>query len=300
MGFGATTTADSIVYVDGGNVFSASPDGSTRVQLTDGGDWHSPTQSDDGTIAAVKGTGPIHVMARDGRPLRTIATKEAMTADGGWFDYGAATRVVFFAVSGDPRSESPPAQPTVVCSTDDGDPKHGDPSWSPDGSGVAFDTSGAASAAFRLSATGSKPDWGAADPPAARWVRAPPAPPAPSNPAPPAGPGAVRAPPAGAPAARGPATGSGVRFTLPRVTVAALRRGLTVKVTAPAAGRVTVTLRRRRATIASGSIRARRVGSVSIRLGSVAAKHAARLAGARLTLTVGAGGRTATRTVRVR
>ena len=33
-----------------------------KVQLTDGGDWHSPTQADDGTIAAVKGTGPIQVM----------------------------------------------------------------------------------------------------------------------------------------------------------------------------------------------------------------------------------------------
>src|SRR6185503_14157340 len=38
--------ADSIVYVDGGNVWSASPDGAHKVQLTDGGDWHSPTQSD--------------------------------------------------------------------------------------------------------------------------------------------------------------------------------------------------------------------------------------------------------------
>src|SRR4051794_8103625 len=58
--------ADSIVYIDGGNVFSASPDGSHKVQLTDGGDWHSPTQADDGTIAAVEGTGPIVVMAPDG------------------------------------------------------------------------------------------------------------------------------------------------------------------------------------------------------------------------------------------
>src|SRR3954447_12456776 len=77
--------ADSIVYIDQGNVWSASPDGSKKVQLTDGGDWHSPTQADDGTIAAVEGTGPIVVMARDGRPLHTIATAEAHSGDGGTF-----------------------------------------------------------------------------------------------------------------------------------------------------------------------------------------------------------------------
>src|SRR5688500_2488567 len=68
----AAAQADSIVYIDGGNVWSASPDGAKKVQLTDGGSWHSPTQADDGTIAAVQGAGPIVVMANDGRPLRTI------------------------------------------------------------------------------------------------------------------------------------------------------------------------------------------------------------------------------------
>lgn len=81
----AAAAADSIVYLDGGNVWSASPDGAHRVQLTDGGDWHSPTQADDGTIAAVEGTGPIVVMARDGRPLHTITTPEARTGNGGLF-----------------------------------------------------------------------------------------------------------------------------------------------------------------------------------------------------------------------
>src|SRR4051794_40682181 len=77
--------ADSIVYVDQGNVVSARPDGSGKVQLTDGGNWHSPTQADDGTIAAVEGTGPIQVMAKDGRPLHTITTPEAKTGNGGLF-----------------------------------------------------------------------------------------------------------------------------------------------------------------------------------------------------------------------
>ncbi|MBE2319770.1 hypothetical protein DVA67_027625 [Solirubrobacter sp. CPCC 204708] len=81
----AAANADSIVYVDQGNVWSAAPDGSHKVQLTTGGSWHSPTQADNGTIAAVQGTGPIQVMARDGRPLHTITTPPAKSGNGGTF-----------------------------------------------------------------------------------------------------------------------------------------------------------------------------------------------------------------------
>ena len=81
----AAAHADSIVYIDQGNVWSAHPDGTGKVQLTAGGGWHSPTQADDGTLAAVQGTGPISVMARDGRLLRTIATPPARSGDGGTF-----------------------------------------------------------------------------------------------------------------------------------------------------------------------------------------------------------------------
>jgi hypothetical protein len=81
----AVANADSIVYIDQGNVWSASPDGARKVQLTTGGQWHSPTQADDGTIAAVQGTGPITVMAKDGRPLRTITTPTTKSGDGGTF-----------------------------------------------------------------------------------------------------------------------------------------------------------------------------------------------------------------------
>ena len=77
--------ADSIVYIDHGDVWSARPDGTGKVQLTDGGRWHSPTQADDGTIAAVDGNGPIVVMTRDGRVLRTIQTPPAKSGDGGTF-----------------------------------------------------------------------------------------------------------------------------------------------------------------------------------------------------------------------
>ena len=82
----ATASADSVVYIgDGGNVVVSQPDGSGKVQLTDGGGWHSPTQADDGTIAAVKGDGPITVMAKDGRVLREITTAPARSSNGGTF-----------------------------------------------------------------------------------------------------------------------------------------------------------------------------------------------------------------------
>src|SRR3954452_12567816 len=93
----AAATADSIVYIDAGNVWSATPDGARNVQLTTGGGWHSPTQADDGTIAAVQGTGPIVVMARDWRPLHTITTAQQRSGDGGTF----AARPVELAFSPD-------------------------------------------------------------------------------------------------------------------------------------------------------------------------------------------------------
>ena len=300
----AVASADSIVYIDQGNVWSAEPDGSRKVQLTTGGSWHSPTQADDGTIAAVQGTGPIQVMARDGQPLRTITTPAARSpataarsrrtpssspsrptarrsptptssyscpvastcgsiqrsvfythADvteatpisvygnqhsvsnpewvtnsrtlvfGGYgrqvaiddldagdynakpwmvpngdmgdgevsrdgkrlavtMDYGANTKLAFFAVSGNVATEFPPAYPDLSCSTTSGDEKFGDLSWSPDGSGIAYESSTgitisrftkfevgdcAAPNDFVLSATGSEPDWGPAAPPAAAY-----------------------------------------------------------------------------------------------------------------------------------
>ena len=52
----ALASADSIVYVKDGNVWLASGDSSNQYQVTtDGTDEHpyySPTQADDGTIAA--------------------------------------------------------------------------------------------------------------------------------------------------------------------------------------------------------------------------------------------------------
>lgn len=428
----AVASADSIVYIDGGNVWSASPDGAHKVQLTDGGDWHSPTQADDGTIAAVKGAlGPIRIMARDGRPLREITTETARTGNGGtfaprpvdlsfspdgskiayayvamscppgstctdqqatfytradvaqatpqsewgnqggasdpewitndralvqsashvdidplgggdysytkWvvggkdfgdpelsrdgkrlattFDYGANKIIAFYVVNGDPRTELPPALPTAVCNTEGGDEKAADPSWSPDSSSVAFqdrdginvvrfsafNTDGCAVASHHvLSATGATPDWGPADPPAARYV-------APSDGQTPGGtvtPGA-KVPDAKAPAGKTPSgTSTGERAALKvsigRVSRAALRKGLTVKVTAPKAGAsVSVRLTTGGRQLARRTVKARKAGAVSVKLPALTARRAAALKGKTVTLKVSADGRTATRTFKV-
>jgi hypothetical protein len=82
----AAAHADSILYIDGGNVWSSHPDGSAKVQLTDGGDWHSPTQADDGTFAAVEGAGNlIQLFSPEGRPLHTISTVGTKSSDGDQF-----------------------------------------------------------------------------------------------------------------------------------------------------------------------------------------------------------------------
>jgi hypothetical protein len=317
----APALADSVVYIgEGDDVFVMQPDGSGKLKLTDGGNWHSPTQADDGTIAAVQGTGPIVVMQKDGKVLRTITTPEARSGDGGtfaprpvdlsfspdgskiaysyvagscpvasscgttqrstfyteanvtqatphttwgnqfsvsdpewvgndrtlvfggagshvnvdtldagdynhanWFnadgkdlgdgelardgrrlalifDYGANTQMLFMHGPGHP------VDPTPACTTTEADPNYADPSWSPDSSSVAFQSSKGVEVLRFTSMTGSTcastgpstvvaaggrtPDWGPAEPATARYVA--PAAPAPPQPTVPAGP--VRAP----------------------------------------------------------------------------------------------------------
>lgn len=410
----AVASADSIVYIDGGNVWSAEPDGSHKVQLTNGGNWHSPTQADDGRIAAVQGTGPIQVMARDGRPLHTITTPEAKSGDGGtfaarpvqlsfspdgskiayaylayscpvastcgsiqrsvfythsdvtqatpisvygnqhsvsnpewvtntrtlvfggygrqvaiddldagdynsqpWmvpngdmgdgevsrdgkrlavtFDYGANTKLAFYAVKGDVKTEFPPAYPELSCSTTSGDEKFGDLSWSPDASGIAYESRNGITISrftkflpgdceapedFVLSATGKSPDWGPAAPPAAAWVPPVTTP----KPSPSPSPGPVVAPKPTA------------KLTLSKATAKALRKGLAVSVEVPAKGRVTVTATVAGRKVASGSATAKKAGPVTVKLSKVKKS----LKGKTLILKLSFSGTTVTKSLKVR
>jgi len=83
----AGASASSIVHIRDGNVWLTSGDGTTSRQVTSGGNWHSPTQADDGTIAAVQGAdAPITIMNGYGQVLRTIATPAgAAISNGGTF-----------------------------------------------------------------------------------------------------------------------------------------------------------------------------------------------------------------------
>lgn len=156
-----------------------------------------------------------------------------------------------------------------------------------------------------ITATGSSPSIGGGD--VARMI--PPA----------AGPGGGGGAPApgGAPGQGG--TGAApVRLTVTapaKATVAAMRKGITLRVAAPAAGRITVTATvrgsrigrkgaagRRPVVVARGTARAPGAGKVAVRVKLTAVGRAkqARLRGARLTVRTTLGRRAVTRTLTVR
>ena len=370
----AAANADSIVYIDQGNVWSASPDGARKVQLTSGGQWHSPTQADDGTIAAVQGTGPITVMARNGQVLHTITTPTTKSGDGGTFaprpvnlsfspdgskiaysylayscpvastcgsiqrstyytdanvneatpvatygnqfsvsnpewvtnnrtlvfggfgrqvaiddlgpgeydsqpwmvpngdmgdgelsrdgtrlavtsDYGANTTIAFFAVKGDVKT-TVPEYPDFACEFTQKDERYADPTWAPDGAGIAWESSagitvsrftafGPATCALpndiNLTPTGSEPDWGPADPPAAAYV-----------------------PPVTTPPATNP-TPTPPPVSKPKLAIVKAK-GKTVTVTVPAAGKAKAVITRKGKKLATGSATAKQAGTLKITL----------------------------------
>jgi hypothetical protein len=71
-------TPGSIVYILDGNVWLASPDGSTNRQITTDGTmddpYRDPTQSDTGSIFALRHHASLHQLGRDGRQLAPPVT----------------------------------------------------------------------------------------------------------------------------------------------------------------------------------------------------------------------------------
>lgn len=73
--FAATPAlADSIAYVQGGNVFLTTPDGARKVQVTTTGVYSSVSQADDGTMIAVAPGERLHKLSRDGKVLADFLT----------------------------------------------------------------------------------------------------------------------------------------------------------------------------------------------------------------------------------
>ncbi len=183
------------------------------------------------------------------------------------FDYVKNKRLGFFAVKDNVTTEFPPAYPDLACAISEAsaDERFADPTWSPDGSGIAFESSAGvvvsrftafsagsceAPADFVLSATGSQPDWGPAEPPPAAYT--PPQPVPTPTPVPAPQPGPARP-----------------KLTLSKATATALRKGLAVTVTVPAAGRATLIATVAGRKVASGSATAKRTGTLTVRLSKV-------------------------------
>src|SRR5688500_15814963 len=74
LAFAGTAHASSIVYIKGGDVWLAKPDGSGQRALTKNGTagnpYRSPAYSDGGVITAVRGRRDIHFLNRRGRRIR--------------------------------------------------------------------------------------------------------------------------------------------------------------------------------------------------------------------------------------
>jgi hypothetical protein len=70
----APASADSIAYVQGGNVFLATPDGARTVQVTSTGIYSSVSQADDGTMIALAPGERLHKLSRDGKVLADFLT----------------------------------------------------------------------------------------------------------------------------------------------------------------------------------------------------------------------------------
>jgi hypothetical protein len=162
--------------------------------------------------------------------------------------YGDNLQLAFYAVSGDVKSGPPPAAPSPACVTG-AEPTLNSPAWSPDGRTIAFeqkegietiplptvapdDCSGASSGTVVIPG-GREPDWGPADVnPGAKPDDPPPCTDCTDEP---------------------PATD--IAVTLPKTVKlgSASKKGVVVKVTVPAAGKVTVGAKLGKAKLGSGS-----------------------------------------------
>jgi hypothetical protein len=70
----APAAADSITYIDQGDIWAASPDGSRKVQITNTGGYFNVSQADDGTMIALVAGEKLRKLGRDGTVLGEFIT----------------------------------------------------------------------------------------------------------------------------------------------------------------------------------------------------------------------------------
>jgi hypothetical protein len=187
----------------------------------------------------------------DGEVTRD-GTRLAVTSD-----YGANKTIGFFAVKGDVKT-TVPAFPDFVCAFTKTDQNYADPTWAPDGAGIAWASSAGITvsrftkfaagdgcelpADINLSPTGSEPDWGPADPPAAAYT---PPPPGPGPTPPPVQPGPAPKP---------------IKLAIVKA------KGKTVTVTVPSAGKAKLVVTRKGKKLTTATAKAKAAGTLTIKL----------------------------------
>ncbi len=70
----AAASADSILYVKGGDIWLATPDGARQLQVTATGGWTYASQSDDGSVIVASRDRHLFVLNRDGDVVRELPT----------------------------------------------------------------------------------------------------------------------------------------------------------------------------------------------------------------------------------
>src|SRR4051812_41717172 len=70
----APAAADSIAYIQGNDIWLATPDGARKQQVTHTGGYFFVSQADDGTLAALVGGEKLQKLSRDGQVLAEFLT----------------------------------------------------------------------------------------------------------------------------------------------------------------------------------------------------------------------------------